>query len=127
MDLTELLTVEGKQPHTIIEKGLVWYSADDVCKAFGYNNPREAIKHNMYSGYISKFCIQQRKRNYILDAGVAVLAFNSRKPKAQAFAQKIRDVFLPEEYNRQLAKAPIKYSQYLRKLADEAENVEKTL
>lgn len=90
---------QGKKLRVIEHKGNPWFIANEVCQALGISNSWDAITrvsdHQRDALGISDAIGRMQKTNIVSEGGLYKLAFQSRKPEAQAFTDKVVDEILP--------------------------------
>ena len=82
------------------EAGEPWFVANDVCKALGLVNPRDAVRKHVFEGDVDqKYTIdaigRKQKTNYINEAGLYGLVFGSEKKRAKDFKNWVFSEILP--------------------------------
>jgi prophage antirepressor-like protein len=83
----------------IEHNGEPWFIANEVCKALAISNPRDALtrvsSHQKDDVAIADAIGRMQKTNIVSEGGLYKLVFQSRKPEAQAFTDKVVDEILP--------------------------------
>ena len=90
---------QGNNLRVIEHKGEPWFVNREVCRVLGIANPRDAIAklkpHQKDYVGITDAIGRLRETSIISEGGLYKLAFQSRKPEAEAFADLVVDVILP--------------------------------
>lgn len=80
-------------------EGKIYFSANDVCRALGYANPRRTIDLHCKPNGIRKITVVldgvHRITNYLSEGNVYRLICQSKKPEAEAFESWVFDELLP--------------------------------
>ena len=96
--------------------GEPWFVANDICKALGYTNARDAIRNHVYSEDVDQIDTLtkggKQKVNFVNENGMLALVFGSEKKKAKGFKRGVcsevlpairkRGMYLSQEKQRQL-------------------------
>lgn len=96
-----LLTFKNKIISAITEEnGELWFKANDVCDALGYENPWKAVKDHVHDEDLTKReglaqDGKNRQMSYINESGVYALIFGSNLPKAKEFKRWVTSEVLP--------------------------------
>jgi prophage antirepressor-like protein len=90
---------QGQKLRVIEHKGNPWFINKEVCRVLGIANNRDAISrlspHQKDEVAIADAIGRMQKTTIISEGGLYKLAFQSRKPEAEAFADLVVDVILP--------------------------------
>lgn len=87
----------------IVEKGVEWFNASDICKALGYSNTARALELHVDKEDITKryttvntgLADTEVEMNYINESGLYSLIFGSELKKAKKFKKWITSEVLP--------------------------------
>lgn len=81
------------------EDGMPWFNANDVCKALGYVNPRDAVADHVDEEDVAKRDTLTRggkqEANFVNESGLYALIFGSSKPRAKRFKRWVTSEVLP--------------------------------
>lgn len=90
---------QGNKFRVVEHKGQPWFVNKEVCRALGMANNRDAISrlssHQKDEVAIADAIGRMQKTTIISEGGLYKLAFQSRKPEAEAFTDLVVDVILP--------------------------------
>jgi len=81
---------EGENVRVVMEGDMPWFNANDVCKALGYVNPRDAVADHVDNEDRNTIAIRDGIRGnpnktFVNESGLYALIFGSSKPKAKRF------------------------------------------
>ena len=98
-DLTQF-GFEGAPVRALVgEDGMPWFNANDVCKALGYVNPRDAVADHVDEEDVAKRDTLTRggkqESNFVNESGLYALIFGSSKPRAKRFKRWVTSEVLP--------------------------------
>jgi prophage antirepressor-like protein len=81
------------------EHGEVWFSANEVCGALGYSNPRDAIANHVDDEDVAKRDTLtpggRQQQNHVNESGLYALIFGSTKDEAKRFKRWVTHDVLP--------------------------------
>lgn len=93
------LGFEGDAVRMVMENDMPWFNANDVCKALGYVNPRDAVADQVDEEDVAKRDILtqggKQKAGFVNESGLYALIFGSSKPKAKRFKRWVTSEVLP--------------------------------
>jgi prophage antirepressor-like protein len=119
------------------ERGDPWFNANDVCKALGFGNSRDAIERHVDQEDVGKRDTPTaggvQAMNNINESGLYALIFGSTLPAAKAFKKWVTSEVLPtirktgkyEVVKAPAFEIPTTLSGALRLAAEQAETIEK--
>ena len=98
-DLTQF-GFEGAPVRALVgEDGMPWFNANDVCKALGYVNPRDAVADHVDEEDVAKRDTLTRggkqEANFVNESGLYALIFGGGKPRAKRFKRWVTSEVLP--------------------------------
>lgn len=92
---------EGAPVRALVgEDGMPWFNANDVCKALGYVNPRDAVADHVDEEDRNTVAIRDGIRGnpnktFVNESGLYALIFGSSKPRAKRFKRWVTSEVLP--------------------------------
>jgi prophage antirepressor-like protein len=92
---------EGETVRALVDEGgLPWFNANDVCKALGYVNPRDAVADHVDEEDRNTVAIRDGIRGnpnktFVNESGLYALIFGSSKPRAKRFKRWVTSEVLP--------------------------------
>lgn len=82
------------------DKGVPWFSANDICEILGFGNPRQALISHVDPEDVQNLdTLTQggfQSLNFINESGMYALVFGSTKPAAKQFKRWVTSEVLPE-------------------------------
>ena len=91
---------EGEPMRMVMEGDMPWFNANDVCKALGYLNPRQALDDHVDEEDRNTVTVSRRysgesEPKFVNESGLYALIFGSGKPKAKRFKRWVTSEVLP--------------------------------
>ncbi len=91
---------EGDKVRVVMGGDMPWFNANDVCKALGYVNPRDAVADHVDNEDRNTIAIRDGIRGnpnktFVNESGLYALIFGSSKPKAKRFKRWVTTEVLP--------------------------------
>lgn len=85
--------------NTVVINEEIWLNANDVCRALGYNNPRDALARHVDGEDVVKHDTLteggKQQMNYVNESGFYSLVFGSKLPGAKDFKKWVTSEVLP--------------------------------